>query len=171
MSRSDLDNTANAKDQRRKGNRPPATESFGKWPDEEAREEGFGAGHTSQRGRIINEARRRIPPACRRLLEFELMSALVSSPYRKDSMNESRVRMPPMMPVSYAKRNDPTQQTETRKTARRRPSCLPMAVVMSTNLRYGKDRGTSQRGRARCFNMLAVRGTNATATAQDQQHH
>lgn len=69
-----------------------------------------------------------MPPACRRLVEFEAISARSASEYRNDCLNESRVRIPPIMPVSYAKRKDPTQQTDTRNVARRRPSSLPITT-------------------------------------------
>jgi hypothetical protein len=57
------------------------------------------------------------------------MSGRSASEYLNERWNDSRVRMPPIMPVSYAKRNDPTQQTDTRNIALIFPRSLPIVAI------------------------------------------
>jgi len=55
-----------------------------------------------------------LPPACKRLVEFELTLTLCFDVYLKSCWKDGSVRTPPTTPVSYAKRKDPMQHSVTR---------------------------------------------------------
>lgn len=70
-----------------------------------------------------------IPPAWSRLAERELM-LVVSSLIEKSFWNDGRVRTPPTIPVSYAKRKDPTQLNATRYEALNVPRSVIVAMIV-----------------------------------------
>lgn len=70
-----------------------------------------------------------VPPAWSRLAERELM-LVVLSPIEKSFWNDESVRTPPTIPVSYAKRNDPTQLKATRYEALNVPRSAIVAMIV-----------------------------------------
>src|SRR5690625_3471781 len=74
-----------------------------------------------------------LPPACSRLADRELTLSFCPAVNPKSFWKDLRVRIPPTMPVSYAKRKDPTQLSATRYEDLKVPRCLPMMPARSSS--------------------------------------